>query len=266
MGVPRGTVQIVHGLGEHIERYDALALALNAAGWHVAGHDLRGHGSSGGPRGRIAGENTMLADLSAVVDHLRGTGRHILLGHSLGGLIAARFVAESMLNNASRWSRDVDGLVLSSPALDAGIGRTRRWLTEALVHTLPNLPLRNGLNPEWLSRDPEVVDAYVKDPLVHRRITPRLVRFILQAGEVVRRRAPRWRTPTLLMWSGADRCVSPAGKRRILEGSAQAPDLGARIPRPSPRDLQRARAPGSHRSVAGLAGALLAAHGSRLAA
>jgi alpha-beta hydrolase superfamily lysophospholipase len=211
MGVPRGTVQIVHGLGEHIERYDELALALNAAGWHVAGHDLRGHGSSGGPRGRIAGENTMLADLSAVVDHLRGTGRHILLGHSLGGLIAARFVAESMLNNASRWSRDVDGLVLSSPALDAGIGRTRRWLTEALVHTLPNLPLRNGLNPEWLSRDPEVVDAYVKDPLVHRRITPRLVRFILQAGEVVRRRAPRWRTPTLLMWAGADRCVSPAG-------------------------------------------------------
>jgi alpha-beta hydrolase superfamily lysophospholipase len=215
MGVPRGTVQIVHGLGEHIERYDDLALALNAAGWHVAGHDLRGHGQSGGPRGRIAGENTMLVDLGAVVDHLRGTGRHILLGHSLGGLIASRFVAESMLSSASRWSRDIDGLVLSSPALNPGLGRFRRWLAEALAHTLPNLPMRNGLNPDWISRDPAVVQAYLKDPLVHRRVTPQLVHFILQAGETVLRRAPRWRTPTLLMWAGADRCVAPAGSAQF---------------------------------------------------
>ena len=215
MGVPRGTVQIIHGLGEHIERSDELALSLTAAGWHVAGHDLRGHGRSGGPRGRIAGENTLLADLAGVIDHLRGTGRHILLGHSLGGLIAARFVAESMLRNSSRWSREVDGLVLSSPALDPGIGRMRRWLAEALSHTLPNLPLRNGLNPHWISRDPEVVQDYVKDPLVHRRVTPQLVRFILQAADAVQRRAPRWRTPTLLMWAGEDRCVAPAGSAQF---------------------------------------------------
>jgi alpha-beta hydrolase superfamily lysophospholipase len=212
-GPARGTVQIVHGLGEHMGRYDGLAAALNAAGWHVAGHDLRGHGLSEGPRGQIVGEQTMLVDLAAVTDHLRdaGAGPHVLLGHSLGGLIAARFVAESLMNSASRWARDVDGVVLSSPALDPGLGRLRRAAVALLATTAPNLPLPNGLRASWISRDPAVVRRYREDPLVHGRITPQLAQFIVNAGGLVLRRAPRWRTPTLLMWAGADRCVAPAG-------------------------------------------------------
>jgi alpha-beta hydrolase superfamily lysophospholipase len=212
-GPSRGTVQIVHGLGEHMGRYEGLAAALNAAGWRVVGHDLRGHGLSEGPRGAIAGEQTMLADLGAVTEHLRNTGKgpHVLLGHSLGGLIAARFVAESLMNSASRWSQDVDGLVLSSPALDAGLGPLRRALVGLLAVVLPGLPLPNGLRASWISRDPAVVRRYREDPLVHGSVTPQLVQFIVNAGDLVLRRAARWRTPTLLMWAGADRCVAPAG-------------------------------------------------------
>ena len=221
-GAVRGTVQIVHGLGEHIDRYEALAQALNGAGWHVVGHDLRGHGRSQGARGAIAGENTHLLDLSAVIDHLRSPGKHVLLGHSLGGLIAARFVSEALTNKTSRWSRDVDGLVLSSPALNIGLGRVRRKLVALLARVLPGLPLGNGLKPEWISRDPEVVAQYKADPLVHRRVTPRLVHFMLQAGDRVMRRAPRWRTPTLLLWAGADRCVVPAGSAAFAHNAPPA--------------------------------------------
>ena len=214
-GKVHGTVQIVHGLGEHIGRYEALAASLNAAGWHVGGHDQRGHGRSTGRRGGIAGKHALLLDLSAVSDHLRGHGRHILLGHSMGGLVAARFVTESLMYKTRRWSREVDGLVLSSPALDLGLNFAQKGLLAVLSRVAPNLPMGNGLNPKWISRDPAVVRNYLDDPLVHKRITPRLARFLASEGRVVLHRAPRWRTPTLLLWAGADRCVAPAGSAQF---------------------------------------------------
>jgi alpha-beta hydrolase superfamily lysophospholipase len=215
----KGTVQIVHGLGEHIGRYDALALALNAAGWHVAGHDQRGHGQSEGPRGTIAGKHTLLLDLSAVIDHVRSPGKHVLLGHSMGGLVAARFVAEELGGETARWLRDVDGLVLSSPALDPGLTSLARLQLAIMPRLLPNLRVGNGLRPEWISRDRAVVQRYIADPLVHNRITPQLASFIIREGELVRRRAAKWRTPTLLMWAGADRCVSPVGSRAFAHAA-----------------------------------------------
>ncbi len=207
----RGTVQIVHGLGEHIGRYEWLASKLNAAGWHVAGHDQRGHGRSDGKRGCIASRHSLLADVTVVMDHVRGRGPLVLLGHSMGGAVAARFVAESLSRSAARWARDVDGLVLSSPALDPGLGRLQKFALGALSPLWPNLGLGNGLHAEWVSRDPAVVEAYRRDPLNHDRISPRLGRFIVDAGVLVASRAAQWRVPTLLMWAGADRCVAPAG-------------------------------------------------------
>jgi alpha-beta hydrolase superfamily lysophospholipase len=217
-----GTVQIVHGLGEHIGRYAELAAELNAAGWNVAGHDQRGHGRSEGPRGSIVGDYTLLVDLAAVTDHVRGSGRHVMLGHSMGGLIAARFAAESLMNSASRWARDIDGLVLSSPALDLGLNPVNRLLLKVLSRIAPGLRLGNGLRASWLSHDPQVVKDYLADRLVHRRVTPQLVRFMVQAGELVRRRAARWRTPTLLLWAGADRCVAARGSAEFAAAAPRA--------------------------------------------
>ena len=231
----RGMVQIVHGLGEHLGRYEALAGALNRAGWHVAGHDQRGHGRSTGPRGDTGQPQALLTDLSAVMDHLRGEGRrfgerHVLLGHSMGGLVAARFVAENLAGNARRWAREVDGLVLSSPALATGLKWPQRALLRLLHPLVPALRLGNGLKPEWISRDPEVVRAYIADPLVHDRVTPRLVRFIVDEGRLVQRRAARWRTPTLLLWAGADRCVAPAGSAAFAAAAPREVLTGQELP------------------------------------
>jgi alpha-beta hydrolase superfamily lysophospholipase len=210
-GKTRGTVQIVHGLGEHIGRYGAVAAQLNAAGWHVVGHDHRGHGRSEGARGAVPDSHALLSDLAAVMDRLRAPGVHVLLGHSLGGLIASRFVAEALAPRPAPWSRAVDGLVLSSPALDAGMSAAQKLLLAVLGTLAPGLALGNGLDPSWVSRDLDVVRDYIADPLNHDRITARLARFIVDGGELVRSRAPRWTVPTLLMWAGADRCVAPAG-------------------------------------------------------
>lgn len=220
----RGLVLLVHGLGEHVGRYAALAARLNRAGWDVAGYDHRGHGASGGPRGAIARPDSMLDDLSVVVDALRSEVQRplVLLGHSLGGLIAARFVAEGLATRPARWWRPVHALVLSSPALDPGMSGLQRAMLSVLGSLAPRLAVGNGLKPTWISRDKAVVRAYVDDPLVHDRVTPLLVRFIVDAGEMVRACAPRWTVPTLLMWAGADRCVAPSGSAAFAAAAPRA--------------------------------------------
>ena len=208
-----GTIVIVHGLGEHIGRYAHVAARLNAAGWSVVGYDQRGHGAGPGQRGRIAAADDLLADLAAVVDTVRAETRGplVLLGHSLGGLVAARFVAGGLESPRPRWHRDIDALVLSSPALDIGMTAAKRALLATLDALTPNLGIGNGLDVATISRDARVVAAYRADPLVHDRIAPRLVRFLADAGPAVLALAPRWRVPTLLLYAGSDRCVVPAG-------------------------------------------------------
>lgn len=208
---PRAVVLIVHGLGEHAWRYDPLAQRLNRWGFAVRAYDQRGHGDSGGDRGVLPDEDALLEDLAEVVDDTR---RHlaqpwasplIVLGHSLGGLVASTFVQRGMA--------PLDGLVLSSPALDAGIGAVQRWLIALLLRWAPNLTLSNGLDPRQISHDPAVVEAYKKDKRVHNRISARLARFIDANGPKVVAAAPGWRVPTLLMYAGADRLVRPEGSR-----------------------------------------------------
>jgi len=209
----RGTIVIVHGLGEHIGRYAHVAARLNAGRWSVVGYDQRGHGASPGKRGRLAAGDDLLADLAAVVEQVRNEngGPLVLLGHSLGGLVVARFVAGALESPRPAWQRDVDALVLSSPALDIGMTGARRALLATLEALTPNVGIGNGLDASGISRDPAVVAAYRADPLVHDRMAPRLVRFLADAGPAVLALAPRWQVPTLLLYAGSDRLVVPAG-------------------------------------------------------
>ena len=224
-----GTVLIVHGLGEHINRYAHVAERLNSWGWQVLGHDQRGHGTSDGARGDVPDAERLLQDLALVIDHLRvdpvlGRGPLVLLGHSLGGLVAARFVAGGLTASSGgqlpMWFRPVDGVVLSSPALDLGLSGLQRLKLALGASLAPNLAVGNGLKPSWLSRDPSVVQAYIADPLVHDRVTPTLARMMIDGGELVRQHAADWAVPTLLMWGGSDRCVAPSGS---AEFAANAP-------------------------------------------
>ena len=205
----RATVLLVHGLGEHLGRYAALAQALNSWGYAVRAYDQYGHGASDGPRGGLPSATRLLDDLAQVVDQTRAgmtTGQPLLLlGHSMGGLVAARFVALQR--------RPLEGLVLSSPALDPGLNPVQKLLVAVLPALLPNLRVGNGLDARLISHDPAVVAAYQSDPLVHDRIAARLARFIADDSAAVRAAASGWVLPTLLLYAGADRLVNPAGSR-----------------------------------------------------
>lgn len=207
--VLRGVVLLVHGLGEHAGRYDRLAGRLNDWGFAVRGYDQYGHGESGGPRGGLPTDTRLLDDLSDIVDSTRARmDPHtplILLGHSMGGLVAARFVALGL--------RPVQALVLSSPALDPGLNAIQKLLLAVLPKIAPNLRIGNGLDASLISHDPAVVAAYQADKLVHDRVSARLARFIADGGPATLAQAASWSVPTLLLYAGADRLVNPAGSR-----------------------------------------------------
>lgn len=218
-GTPlRGVVIIVHGLGEHAGRYDHVAEKLNSWGFAVRGYDQCGHGESGGARGGMPTDTRLLDDLADIIDSTRArmdkSTPLILLGHSMGGLVAGRFVSLGI--------RPVDALVMSSPALNPGLSAFQKLLVAVLPKMVPNLRVGNGLNPTFLSHDPQVVATYLADPLVHDRISARLARFIAEAGPATVALAPQWKIPTLLMYAGDDRLLNAQGSRDFAKAAPKA--------------------------------------------
>src|SRR3954470_2628953 len=143
-------VVLVHGYGEHIGRYEHVARTLAARGSTVVGPDHVGHGASEGERALVEDFEAIVDDLRGVVQDARGDLPVVMVGHSMGGLIATRY--------AQRHREDLAGLVLSGPAV--GLGPVfEGWLAAA---ELPADPIDVAV----LSRDPAVGDAYAADPLV----------------------------------------------------------------------------------------------------
>ena len=205
----RGVVILVHGLGEHAGRHDKVARRLNTWGFAVRGYDQYGHGESGGVRGVLPTAARLVDDLADIVDSTRVRMARsvplLLLGFSLGGLVASHFVSQNR--------REVDGLVLSSPALQPGFTALQKLLLATLPRVAPNFTVRSGIDPEFLSHDRDVVNAYRRDPLVHNRVSGRLGRFIADAAPATVAGAAGWKVPTLLMYSAQDQLVNPAGSR-----------------------------------------------------
>ena len=217
----RGVVLLVHGLGEHAGRYEHVARRLNSWGFIVRGYDQYGHGESDGVRGALPRQARLVDDL---IDVIASTRKRIdsgvpliLLGHSMGGLIAALLVT---LDRVA-----VEGLVLSSPAFKARVNPLQRLLLATLPRLAPHFSRGSGVKPDFISHDRAVVAAYRADPRVHDRLSMRLARFIVDAGPRVVAHAGQWKVPTLLMYAGADRLVDPAGSRAFA--AAAPPQLVA---------------------------------------
>ena len=166
---PARLVVLVHGYGEHIGRYEHVAQALVARGAAVVGPDHVGHGRSDGEPALVEDFEPVVDDLRAVVQDARGDLPVVMVGHSMGGLIAIRY--------AQRHREDLAGLVLSGPAV--GLSPVLEgWLEEP-----PSDPIDGAV----LSRDPAVGEAYAADPLVYH------------GG---------WKRPTLEAFLAADRAIA----------------------------------------------------------
>lgn len=223
---PRAGLLIAHGLGEHSGRYARLAEGLAAMGIAVFSFDHRGHGQSDGKRGHVRHFSQYTDDLDQMIDrsrHALPEGAPLfLLGHSMGGVIALVYAAEH--------GDKIEGMVVSSPGLapTAPPSVLRLALVRLMSAVFPSLSFDNNLDPQVLSHDPNTVNAYIEDPLVHRRISARWVTSFLSAGKTALEDAPRIKTPILMQVAGDDRIVSPEASRRFFK-QLGSPDKTLRV-------------------------------------
>ena len=209
---PRGVIVIIHGLAEHSGRYQDTAEFLSANGWAVYACDLRAHGLSPNPpkAGRVHVDR--FEDYFRDVDALTGLAseKHrelplYLLGHSMGGLISIRYALEKPTGLA--------GVIVSSPALGTHPEFQPALFLKLLVSILsrlaPRLLFASDLDTRAISRDPDVVKAYIDDPLVSQKVSARWYGEITKSMKKAHEGAASLRVPVLLMQSGADRLVDP---------------------------------------------------------
>jgi alpha-beta hydrolase superfamily lysophospholipase len=139
-----------------------------------------------------------------------------LLGHSMGGLIAAAFLCTRQA--------DFRACVLSGPAFrtDDEPSALLRWLVRLLSGLAPTVPMI-GLDPAGVSRDPEVVRAYVSDPLVfHGKLSARLIAEMMAAMRDTLECADAIEIPILVLHGEDDRLTSPQGSTLFCERIASA--------------------------------------------
>jgi acylglycerol lipase len=231
---PRATVALVHGLAEHAGRYEALAKRLNAAGIELVAVDLRGHGHSPGRRTWVARIDEYLSDAEALLGAACGLDSPngvecprkplFLMGHSMGGAIAALFAIER-LDGFARRKRPIAGLILSSPALTPGRD-VPRWLLAAsrlISRVWPSFPAMK-VEPALLVRDPSIVEGNRRDPLVHHGSVPaRTGAEILAAMARIERGRAALRVPVLVYHGSDDKLTEPEGSR-MFAAHAGSPD------------------------------------------
>jgi alpha-beta hydrolase superfamily lysophospholipase len=205
-GKVRGALVIVHGLRDYSARYGELAERLAKDGIAVYAADLRGHAHSAGKRVSIQTFDDYLDDLDILMRRTQQREPHVpvyLFGFSMGGAIATDY--------AITYHPDIHGLILAGAALDVDASGLKIASTKAVASINPDAGLFT-LDPHDFSRDPQVVDLNLKDPLVYQDGAPvHTAVELLNAIDLIKQRMHEIDVPLLIMHGKADKVVPPAG-------------------------------------------------------
>lgn len=204
----RAMVILVHGLGEHLRRYDLWADLFNNEKIGFAGVDLPGHGRSDGKRGHIKSSALIDEMADIILDECRKTFPGIplfLYGHSLGGGL--------VLNYLITRKPKIKGAIVTSPWLKLSFepGRFKIKLARLLGKILPAIVIPSGLVVDHLSHNSEVVEKYKADPYTHGKISLSLFSLAMNAASNALRNASDIKIPLLLMHGNDDLICSSEG-------------------------------------------------------
>jgi acylglycerol lipase len=210
---PRAYVIVAHGFGEHSGRYGALTEHLILNRYCTVLYDHRGHGLSDGLPGHVESFDEYEDDLDKIVSSIRARGQNrlFLIAHSMGGLVALRYVA--------RKNSEFAGVIVSAPLIEVAVPVPAHKLMIAKVgaRMAPRLRLDNEIDPALLSRDPAVGRAYANDPLVNRKVSTKWFAEATRAMSEVTESAAQIITPILVMHGTEDKLASVDATKRLFE-------------------------------------------------
>jgi alpha-beta hydrolase superfamily lysophospholipase len=217
-GAPKATLLLIHGLGGHSGASMGLVTPLVAAGYAVFAPDMRGHGASPGLRGHIMDWSEYREDLYRFEAHValaEPTRPRILIGHSLGGLMA--------IDYALHHPEGLSGLALITPAVAPSIPVWQRLMVRLLAGLKPTFTITERPDYAPLTDNLEVQAEIAADSLRHGQKTIGLGAALLKTTSWVERNAGRLQLPTLVQYAEADTITPPAGIARFtaLLGGAQ---------------------------------------------
>lgn len=215
-GIPgaKHTLVMLHGYGEHSERYQKFPESMRGLSAQLAIMDLRGMGRSSGARGDIETFENYLRDISSFVAHLRTKHgipkQFILFGHSMGGLLAVLWAMKN--------PEHVRTMVLSAPLL----GFRSSWLIRPLNRFfgafLPRFIFWNPVHLKTLSHKADEIASPKTDPLVLNYISARLAAGITEHIEILRK-LPILSLPfpVHMLLAGEERIVDPVASNKFFD-------------------------------------------------
>lgn len=210
---PKAVLHVIHGYAEHIDRYAFLVNQLLPARYAIFGTDHRGHGRSDGRRGHVGSFQEFINDEKQLADEVikqKCPGiPYLVLGHSMGSLIAMNYVEQ--------FPEGIKALVLSGTGARPGpaVPAILVYLTKLLSKLLPSIHVKSPLPPEFISRDPDVVKAYVNDPMVYNVITPRLAEQMNTYQAIGAGSAGRIQMPVLIQVGSLDTAFT--GQKELFD-------------------------------------------------
>lgn len=201
---PKAVIIIVHGLAEHLGRYDYVVSKLNKWCYSVYRFDNQGHGKSEGKRGYIENYNNFSQDVDEIVDLVKSENEEVkvfLLGHSMGGMISTLY--------GINFKNKVDGIILS-----AGVTADKAKLIESNKDTNDDEKIPNSLG-DLICTDKKVVDDYKNDPLVCHTIFGKIYKECYKAINYIHENRSKFEYPVLILHGTDDMIVSCEDSREL---------------------------------------------------
>lgn len=216
---PKAIVLIVHGYAEYAKRYDHVAQFFQENNYQIAGIDLRGHGESSGERAYVPDFTKHIEDVKAFKDAMTEKYPNlpiIMLGHSMGGLIASYF--------SIKYPKDLDYLLLSGPYLGVSreVPKLLIKLGAVIAAIAPKLKVVD-VDASMISKDPKVVEDYLNDPMIYTGKTPAATgNEMVKAMKYVQANASKIKTPIYILHGKADRLAEPSGTEQFFANLGSA--------------------------------------------